>query len=94
MLLCSGFKDLVPHFTVCHAGEDEQYLPTVSKCHNLLMACLHLFPLCQFSVDSLILWQLPRYQNERVLRNKLLQAIHFDTGDPQSFITEPRQNII
>ncbi|KIM86561.1 hypothetical protein PILCRDRAFT_308371 [Piloderma croceum F 1598] len=31
-----GFKDLVPNFTICDAGSDEQYLPTANKCHNLL----------------------------------------------------------
>jgi len=47
MLLRSGFKDLVPNFTVCHAGEDEQYLPTVSKCHNVLKVFLHSFRFVQ-----------------------------------------------
>ena len=34
--LRSGFKDLVPNFTIWDAGQDERYLPTVSKCENVL----------------------------------------------------------
>jgi hypothetical protein len=31
-------------------------------------------------IFSLVLWQLPRYKNEDVLREKLLQAIHAGAG--------------
>jgi len=46
------------------------------------------------SVDSLILWQLPKYKNEHVLRDKLLQAIYSDTGHLRSFTTELGQDIL
>ncbi|KIM91524.1 hypothetical protein PILCRDRAFT_689 [Piloderma croceum F 1598] len=65
-----GFKELVPNFAIHDASENEQRLLTASTCVNL---CLYPFALS-------ILWQFPRYKNERVLREKLLQAIHSGAG--------------
>jgi hypothetical protein len=50
LVLRSGFKDLVPNFTICDAGGDEQYLPTANKCHNLLKVCLHLFHVVRWTL--------------------------------------------
>ena len=82
----SGFKELVPNFAIRDAGPDEQRLPTASTCVNLLKVCFLRFPLFLFSLRVyryliiIILFQLPRYKNEQVLREKLLQAIHSGAG--------------
>lgn len=34
-----GFKELVPHFCIRDAGQDEMRLPTSSTCVNLLKVC-------------------------------------------------------
>jgi ubiquitin-protein ligase E3 C len=75
--LRSGFKELVPNFAIRDAGQDEQRLPTASTCVNLLKVGLYPIPNRYY---PLTLSQLPRYKNEQILREKLLQAIHSGAG--------------
>jgi ubiquitin-protein ligase E3 C len=72
-----GFKELVPNFAIRDAGQDEQRLPTASTCVNLLKVRLYPIPNRYY---PLTLSQLPRYKNEQILREKLLQAIHSGAG--------------
>ena len=69
----------MPNFAIRDAGPDEQRLPTASTCVNLLKVFL-LFSSCYRYLIIIILSQLPRYKNEQVLREKLLQAIHSGAG--------------
>jgi ubiquitin-protein ligase E3 C len=76
-LICRGFKQLNPLFAIRDAGSDELRLPTASTCVNLLKVS----DLCwRRERDWLILNQMPRYQSEKVLRDKLLQAISSGAG--------------
>lgn len=74
----SGFKELIPNFSIRDAGADQLRLPTSSTCVNLLKVCAvneiydRMLTLC--------LHQLPRYKNEQKLREKLLQAITSNAG--------------
>ena len=71
-----GFKELNPKFSIRDSSSDEQRLPTSSTCVNLLKVAF--FIIHGYVTD--ISTQLPRYQSERVMRAKLLQAINSGAG--------------
>lgn len=79
ILIGRGFKELVPNFAIRDAGSDSDRLPTASTCVNLLKVCVTTTSACTW-IDWIYVYQLPRYTNEEVLREKLLQAIYSGAG--------------
>ena len=80
-VICSGFKELNPHFAIRDATDDQSRLPTASTCVNLLKVCRLLLVAEKVVVDGFHPdAQLPRYTNKRTLKEKLLQAINSNAG--------------
>jgi ubiquitin-protein ligase E3 C len=81
LIFYSGFSGLIPNFCIRDAGGDENRLPTSSTCMNLLKVLSYLLCSRMLEIISpLQRAQLPRYKSERVLRQKLLQALYSGAG--------------
>ena len=74
----SGFKELHPNFAIRDSGLDQTRFPTASTCINLLKVCYHIYLAEKTPPYSSS--QLPLYQDERVLRQKLIAAITSGAG--------------
>jgi hypothetical protein len=80
LLVARGFKELIPHFAIRESGPDEHRLPTSSTCVNLLKVSMTFSDQCTSSSAQSVILQLPQYKSEKILREKLLQAITSNAG--------------